>query len=131
VTAFPRLRVGIDVCDVARMTRLVADQPALAQRLFTAGELAGGRGRAQFGRHLAARFAAKEAVFKAFGTGIGEGMRWSEVEVVSEPSGRPRVRLHGSAKRWAAARGLLDLDVSLAHDAGIAVAEVVSLWARD
>jgi holo-[acyl-carrier protein] synthase len=130
MAALPRLRVGIDVCDVARMTRLVADHPALAERLFTAGELGGGRSRAQSGRHLAARFAAKEAVFKAFGTGIGAGMRWTEVEVVSESSGRPCVRLHGGAERWAAARGLVDLDLSLAHDAGIAVAEVVSLWAR-
>jgi holo-[acyl-carrier protein] synthase len=130
VASFPRLRVGIDVCDVPRMTRLVAAHPALAKRLFTAGELAGGRSAAQSGRHLAARFAAKEAVFKVFGTGIGEGMRWTEVEVVSESSGRPRVRLHGSAERLADAGGLIDLDLSLAHDADIAVAEVVSLWVR-
>jgi holo-[acyl-carrier protein] synthase len=130
VAALPRLRIGIDVCDVDRMAGFVADHPELAGRVFTAGELARGRSKAGAGRHLAARFAAKEAVFKAFGTGIAEGMRWIDVEVVSDSSGRPRLRLHGSAERWAAAHGLVDLDLSLAHDAGIAVAQVVSLWAH-
>jgi holo-[acyl-carrier protein] synthase len=130
VAALPGLRIGIDVCDVARMTRFVTDHPGLAERVFTAGELGRSSGAAHAGRRLAARFAAKEAVFKAFGTGIGKGMRWTEVEVVSDSSGRPRLRLHGGAERWAAAHGLIDLDLSLAHDAGIAVAQVVSLWAR-
>jgi holo-[acyl-carrier protein] synthase len=130
VAALPRLRIGIDVCDIARMTRFVADHPELAERVFTAGELARGHGTARAGRHLAARFAAKEAVFKAFGTGIGQGMRWIDVEVVADSFGRPRLRLHGSAERWAAAHGLIDLDLSLAHDAGIAVAQVVSLWTQ-
>lgn len=131
MAALPRLRIGIDVCDIARMTQFVTDHPDLAERVFTAGELGRGRTSPQVGRRLAARFAAKEAVFKAFGTGIGEDMRWIDVEVVSDSSGRPRVRLHGSAERWADANGLIDLDLSLAHDAGIAVAQVVSLWAHD
>jgi holo-[acyl-carrier protein] synthase len=125
----PRLRVGIDVCEVARMTRLITAYPGVAERLFTDGELARCRQSRQVGRHLAARFAAKEAVFKAFGTGIGEGMRWREVEIVRGLAGRPRVQLHGTADAWAAASGLLDIDVSLTHDGGLALAQVVTMWA--
>jgi holo-[acyl-carrier protein] synthase len=128
VAAHPRLRVGIDVCDIARMTRFVTADPGAARRLFTEGELARGWQGRHAGRHLAARFAAKEAVFKAFGTGIGEGMRWTEVEVVGGPGGRPRVQLHGAAEAWAVAHGLIDLDVSLTHDAGVALAQVVTVW---
>jgi holo-[acyl-carrier protein] synthase len=126
--AHPRLRVGVDVCDVARMTRVIDAQPGVARRLFTQGELARCHRARHAGQHLAARFAAKEAVFKAFGTGIAHGMRWKEVEVVADAAGRPGVQLHGTARAWAAARGLLDLDVSLTHDAGVALAHVVTLW---
>ena len=70
--------VGIDLIEIERLERALERRPRLADRLFTAGELAYARGRARPGRHLAARFAAKEAVIKALGTGVPP----REIEVV-------------------------------------------------
>jgi holo-[acyl-carrier protein] synthase len=81
---------------------------------------------------MAARFAAKEAVLKAFGTGLGHDMRWTDIEVVNENSGRPRVHLHGEVARWASAHGLVDpattLALSLSHTDQFAIAQVVAVW---
>jgi holo-[acyl-carrier protein] synthase len=81
---------------------------------------------------MAARFAAKEAVLKAFGTGLGQRMRWTDVEIVNELTGRPRVHLHGEVAAWARRRGMTDpdtfLDVSLSHTDGLAVAQAVAVW---
>ncbi|HLN62536.1 MAG TPA: holo-ACP synthase, partial [Symbiobacteriaceae bacterium] len=78
--------------------------------------------------HMAARFAAKEAVLKAFGTGMGQRMRWTDVEVVNGVTGRPYIHLHGEVAVWARARGLSDLDISMSHTATIAIAQVVAVW---
>ena len=77
---------------------------------------------------MAARFAAKEAVLKAFGTGISQRMRWTDVEVVNEASGRPRIRLDGAVATFAERHGLRDLDVSLTHTEDLAFAHAVSVW---
>jgi holo-[acyl-carrier protein] synthase len=83
--------VGIDLIEIERVERALERRPRLADRLFTAGELAYARGRARPGRHLAARFAAKEAVIKA----LGQGVPPKEIEIeAGEP---PQVRLHGRA----------------------------------
>jgi holo-[acyl-carrier protein] synthase len=67
-------------------------------------------------------------VLKAFGTGISRRMRFTEVEVLNERSGRPRVRLTGSAASFAERYGLSQLDVSLSHTEGLALAHAVSVW---
>lgn len=125
----PSIRVGVDVVSVERVGRLVDDNEAVLDEVFSPTEqgycLAK---RATRDRHLAARFAAKEAVLKAFGTGLGARMRWTDVEIVNERSGRPRVRLHGEVAAHAAARGLADLDVSVAHSDGLAVAHAIAVW---
>lgn len=77
---------------------------------------------------MAARFAAKEAVLKAFGTGISQRMRWTDVEVVNEASGRPQIRLDGAVATFAERHGLRDLDVSLTHTEDLAFAHAVSVW---
>ena len=75
--------------------------------------------------HLAARFAAKEAISKAFGTGIGHEMGWRDLEIVREPSGAPRVQLHGKAEAHAKAKGVQAIHVSLSHTADYGAASVV------
>jgi holo-[acyl-carrier protein] synthase len=115
--------VGIDLLEIGRLERALHRRPGLARRVFTEGELeyAGARGRPA--RHLAARFAAKEAVFKALGLRGALGLR--EIEVVAgEP---PSVRLHGRAKAAAAERGIAGLSISLTHSAEMAAAVA---WAR-
>ena len=120
--------VGVDLVDVPRVARLLQNAGA-ARRLLTASELAyctaRPRGAAE---HAAARFAAKEAVLKALGTGLRDGLRWVDVEVVNDAGGRPWVRLHGAARALAARRGLRAIEISLSHTADLAVAHAVALW---
>ena len=85
------LSVGIDLIEIDRVERALERRPRLAERLFTPAELAYARERARPGRHLAARFAAKEAVIKALGRGVPP----KEIEVVG--GGPPRLQLHGQA----------------------------------
>ena len=124
----PVVRTGVDIVAVARVARLATEDARVLDEVFTPGELEYCRRRRSSHDHLAARFAAKEAVLKAFGTGIGRRMRWTDVEIVKERSGRPLVRLHGEVASWARRRGLAAVDVSLAHSAGLAVAQAVSVW---
>jgi holo-[acyl-carrier protein] synthase len=122
------LRVGVDVVGVKRLEALVHDDERRQQELFTPRELAYCHGKRRCYEHMAARFAAKEAVLKAFGTGISQRMRWTEVEVVNEQNGRPRIRLDGAVASFARDHGLTQLDVSLSHTEGLAIAQAVSLW---
>ncbi len=113
--AAPAPGIGIDLLEIARLERALERHPRLAERLFTEGERGYAAGRARPGRHLAARFAAKEAVVKALGLSGGFGLR--EIEVVAgEP---PRVRLSGRA---AAAADGRKIGVSLTHSREFAAA---------
>ena len=76
-------------------------------------------------RHLAARFAAKEAVSKAFGTGIGKAMGWRDIDIQKKPSGEPFLVLSGPAKELATRRGITAALVTLSHTEHHAVACVV------
>jgi holo-[acyl-carrier protein] synthase len=112
--------IGIDLIEIERLERALERRPALAERVFSAAELAHARRRRRPGRHLAARFAAKEAALKALGIG---GLRLHEVEVEGGEDEAPRLRLHGSAAESAATEGL-ELSVSLTHAREIAAAVV-------
>lgn len=118
------MRVGVDMIEVARIERAAARHgERFYTRFFTPAERAYCGG--QF-RRLAARFAAKEAVGKALGTGIGD-VRWVEIEILNDERGRPSLHLHGAAAQLAAEMGLTQWDVSLTHTDDLAVAFVVAL----
>lgn len=105
--------VGIDLIEIERIERALERRPRLAERLFTPDEIAYAADRARPGRHLAARFAAKEAVIKALGTPVAP----SEIEVeAGEP---PRVKLHGRAADLAGDR---EISISLTHSRDTAAA---------
>jgi holo-[acyl-carrier protein] synthase len=123
-----KLRVGVDAVGVERLRRLVEDDRGRQESLFTPEELAYCRGKRRCYEHMAARFAAKEAVLKAFGTGISQRMRWTDVEVLNERTGRPLVRLDGAVAAFAERHGLCDLDLSLTHTEGLALAQAVTVW---
>ncbi len=111
--------VGIDLLEIDRLERALGRHPRLAERVFTEGEREYAAARARPGRHLAARFAAKEAVVKALGLSGGFGLR--EIEVVAgEP---PTLRLAGRAAEAAAGRSI---DVSLTHSRDFAAAVAVA-----
>ncbi len=123
-----KLRVGVDAVGVERLERIVRDDERRQAALFTERELAYCRGKRRCYEHMAARFAAKEAVLKAFGTGLSQRIRWTDVEVLNDASGRPRIRLEGAVASFAERHGLKDLDVSLTHTEGLAIAHAVSVW---
>ncbi len=110
--------VGIDLLEIRRLERALERHPRLAERVFSEAERAYAAARARPGRHLAARFAAKEAVVKALGHSGGLGL--GEVEVLAgEP---PRVRLSGRAAEAAAGA---PIEVSLTHSRELAAAVAV------
>ena len=114
--------LGIDLVEVSRLERALERHPRLAGRLFSEDELSYAHARRRPGRHLAARFAAKEAAVKALG--LGGAFALGDIEVVAgEP---PGLRLRGRAARAARAQGV-ELHVSLSHShdhaAAVAIAE--------
>ncbi|MDR1603661.1 MAG: holo-ACP synthase [Gracilibacteraceae bacterium] len=110
---------GIDLVEVSRFTRICQRQPAILERLFTPAELAELSSRSWESK--AARFAGKEAVLKALGTGIGP-LGWHDVEIRTAASGEPLVRLSARAAETAAARGGDTVRLSLTHTGDMAAA---------
>lgn len=116
--------IGCDLCAIGRMERAVAREH-FCERVFTVRELAYCRSRgAQQYASLAARFAAKEALLKALGTGLRQG-RLQEIEVVQDGLGQPGLRLAGTIGRLAAERGVRRIALSLTHEKEYAAAFVV------
>jgi holo-[acyl-carrier protein] synthase len=118
--------IGVDVCEISRMARALERTPSLAQRLFTDAERADCRsagGEVRVGG-LAARFAAKEAVAKALGTGI-RGFAFRDLEVGSDPLGRPTMTLHGPAAALGRELGVGRVHISLSTGVELAVANAV------
>lgn len=114
-------RIGVDIVELARIERAVQRHgDRFLCRVYTEAELAYCQG--DVGR-LAARWAAKEAISKALGTGW-RGIEWCELEVIREPSGQPKVALHGRAKAIAEELGLTQWALSLSHSHICAVAFV-------
>ena len=107
------LSTGVDMIEVARIERGIARHgDRFLQRFFTAQEVAYCAGANV--TSLAGRFAVKEAVGKAFGTGIGD-VSWTEIEIVCDERGRPGLVLHNAAKELAKKLGLTKWSISLSH----------------
>jgi len=110
--------IGIDIVDLARFERAVSRTPRLKERLFAESE------RSLPLRSLAGRFAAKEALMKALGDATG--VRWHDMEVVADVEGNPSFLLHGAAAAIAERRGVTDIHLTMSHDAGVAIAYVIT-----
>jgi holo-[acyl-carrier protein] synthase len=114
--------VGVDITEIDRVEAALGRfGERFLKRVFTPMEVGVCRGRVS---ELAARFAAKEAVMKALGTGA-KGVAWREIEVLPNRRGKPLVYLHGRAKARAEKIELTGLDISLTHDGNLAIAMVV------
>lgn len=118
------IKTGIDLI---RTNRLAEVDPAIRERfikrVFTPTEQEQARGDLE---SLIGIFAAKEAVSKVLGTGIGK-VAWQDIEIIHAPSGEPLVHLHGEASQVARERGLRHWSVSITHDGGLAAAVAVAI----
>ena len=120
------LGTGIDIIEVARITSSYEKfGERFVNRILVAGEIAYCLGHRRPGPFLAARFAAKEAVSKAFGTGIGAQLGWQDIEIRRKESGEPFVVLHGKGTELFAARGARQLHISLTHTENYAAATAI------
>jgi len=119
-----RLATGVDLIEIERVESAIARHGGhFLERIFTAIELKACGGRTE---SLAARYAAKEAVAKALGCGIGE-VGWREIEVVGDENNAPLLRLYGVAERLAGSKGLEIWSLSLSHGKELAIAFVVAM----
>ena len=119
--------IGIDLVEIRRMKKAI-EKPLFVQRVFTPAEqiYCDSRGR-QNAASYAARFAAKEAVMKAFGTGLSGGGSWQDIEVLPDGQGRPVMSLSGYFGQLGRELGVSRVHVSLSHAQEYAAAQVL-LW---
>ena len=120
--------LGIDLVDIARMKRILERTHTFAEKVFSPAEREYCDSRANREAHYATRFAAKEAVVKALGTGFTQGITVRDIEVVRNAKGAPRAVLHGRALEIAREKGVQSLPISLSftHDEAVACAMAIT-----
>jgi holo-[acyl-carrier protein] synthase len=107
--------IGIDLIEVERIRKQLERGDRFVNRIFTPDEIVYCDSKKNRAQNFAARFAAKEAFFKALGTGWRGGLAFSQVEVVNDSLGKPEIRLHGKAEELIAEKGITNICVSLTH----------------
>lgn len=118
------MSIGTDITEVERIQRLMERHPQFLTTVFTDAEIAYCQTKRNRYQHFAARFAAKESVMKAIGKGWLQGIAWTDIEVVSRPSGKPEIRPRATLLEVMRAQGIAGFDVSLSHCRQYAVAVV-------
>jgi len=121
--------LGVDIVEIDRMRTALARRPRMKQRLFSQDEQQYCEYKSQPEIHYALRFAAKEAVLKALGTGFN-GMNFLDVEVARDERGRPYPKLTGAADDYAQQVGIVEMHLSLSYTKTTAVASAVALTAQ-
>ena len=120
------IAIGIDLVEISRIEEVFARRgQQFSARVFTDGEVSYCESLGAKFASYAARFAAKEAVMKAFGTGWSEGIGWKDIEVVGQPGGAPTIRLHRRALDRMREIGATTVHLSLTHSCDFAIAQVI------
>ena len=117
--------IGTDIVDVSRIQRLIEKSPAFIEKVYCPKEIAYCEDRANSAESFAARFAAKEAVMKALGTGWAEQISFKEICISSDEKGKPEIELLGATKAFADGLGVKNIHLSLSHERTMALAFVV------
>lgn len=117
--------MGVDIVEVERMRKAMADNAPLKEKVFTDNEISYCAERKTQNQNFAGRFAAKEAALKALGTGWSDGIRWKDVETLPDQRGKPQLVLHGRAKELYQASGANRTHVTITHSGQNAVAVVI------
>lgn len=124
--------LGTDIVEVARIARMIADHGAhFLERTFTPGEIAHCQPRREFAQHYAGRWAAKEAVMKALGTGFTKDVGWTDIEIQVRPSGQPWIQLEGPARSYADKLGVGEILITISHTREYATATAIALAKTD
>lgn len=122
--------LGVDIVEIERMKRILARTPSFRQKVYSGQERGYCDSKVAPEIHYATRFAAKEAVLKALGTGFSEGIGPRDIEVVRNKKGKPSVVLYGRAKEVAKEYGVVDLPLSLSYTHTEAVACAMAITAE-
>ena len=126
------IAIGTDIVECLRIGRMIERHGELfVHRVFTPVEVDYCQARKQATQHFSGRWAAKEAVLKALGTGWRRGISWRDVEVVNLPGGEPTIVLRGGAEEVAQQRGIMRMLVSISHCRTHATATVVAVGEDD
>lgn len=121
------LGTGLDIVEIKRIKNSIDRfSGKFEERIFTTDEIAYCRARSNPFPHFAGRFAAKEAVMKSLGTGMAEGIRWKDMEVLNLESGKPELKLTGKGKDLAESLNIKCIHISISHDKNYAVAHAVA-----
>lgn len=123
--------IGVDIVKIERIKAAVDKWgERFVDRIFTEDEKKYSLGKYNPYPHLAARFAYKEALVKALGTGFKMGIKWNDIELVRNGDGKPEARLQGTVKEFADQRGINNIMVSVSHDTDYAIAYVTLIGRR-
>lgn len=117
--------IGTDIISVARIERVIERNPEFVHKVFSPSEIAYCDARAAKAQSYAARFAAKEALMKALGTGWAEGVNWLDIQVIMNEAGKPSLSLSGKALALSESMQVDRLHLSLSHEKEQAVAFVI------
>ncbi len=120
--------IGIDVVEIQRITSAIERHgEAFLGKLFTPAERLYCAAQKKAELHYAARFAAKEAVSKALGTGIGSQAGWLDLEITRDAAGAPKLALTGAAAVFAQSHGITEIQISLTHAREYAAANAIAI----
>ena len=118
--------LGVDIAEVDRIAAAIERHGrAFLKRVFTPAEIVYCEKHRNRAERFAGRFAAKEAAMKALGTGWTNGVRWVDVEVVREPSGKPTLKLSGASRAIADRLGVKNIALTITHTGNTALAQVI------
>jgi holo-[acyl-carrier protein] synthase len=118
--------LGLDISEIDRIEAALGRHgTAILRRLYTPAEISYCESHKNKFERYAGRFAAKEAAMKALGTGWRRGVRWRDIEVVREPSGKPTLRLAGAALAISQGLGVKNISLTITHSGNLALAEVI------
>ena len=114
--------IGIDITEVSRIESLAEQHEKFLTRVYTELEITYCNRKKNKYQHFAARFAAKESVLKALGVGWSQEIKWTDIEVVNELNGRPRINTYGAVKSLMEQKKVKEIIVSLSHTSNYAIA---------
>lgn len=124
--------IGTDITEIVRIERMLEKHPErFSAGVYTESELRYSNSKSHRSEHLAGRWAAKEAVLKAIGTGWIGGITWKDVEVTNNSAGKPSIVLTGGAKKVADSLGISEVQISISHGKEYAIAFAIAIGSGD